>query len=89
MSWVLLSLAAWLVVSLPLAVVVGRAIYRADRQDRAAEPAAELVPVLQLVRGDATPSDPTGQPSPIPVARSPWDARGQVPGGSHAVPPGT
>ena len=56
MSWLLISLAAWLAVSLPLALLIVRTIAEADREADAAEPGQSQCYPLHVVRIDAEPA---------------------------------
>ena len=46
MSWLLLALAFWLVVSLPLALVIVRTIHQADDEAGTSEPAQDRLYVV-------------------------------------------
>ncbi len=49
MSWLLIGLAVWLVVSLPLALVIVRTIHEADTEAGTAEPEQDERLVLHVV----------------------------------------
>jgi len=70
MTWLLIGALIWVALAVPLALLIGRAIRRADKEHEAAEPnfvATDVPP------GEA-PEEPWTGPSTVPFApsRLPW-----------------